>query len=423
MTAFVGDGRSRLVDPSQLRSVDQQRELVVRALPRPRHVVVATAEARGLVLAADAVAEVGLPAFTNSAMDGWAVIAGDVAPASADTPVELSDAGRVHAGPSDAQDAGAVVPGTTVAVMTGAPIPEGADAVVPVEQTTTGSEGTIAMHTAVAPGQHVRRAGEELEVGTVLLESGHRITPADIGVLIATGVAEVTVVARPRVGILTTGDELVPAGTPLQPGQIHDSNGPMLAAMVAEAGGEPILAGPVADRMGALIAALEDLADEVDVLVLSGGVSAGARDHVAEAIGTVGEVEPIKLAMRPGMPQALGRIGRTAVVGLPGNPVSTFVSFEVLVRPALRLLAGRTDVLRPSVIGVLDDAVRSPEGKREFLRVRLRREEGQWHARLAGGQGSHMIGALSRADALAEVPEETVDVLPGSRVRLHLLVQ
>lgn len=423
MTAFVGDGRSRLVDPSQLRSVDQQRELVVRALPRPRHVVVATAEARDLVLAADAVAEVGLPAFTNSAMDGWAVIAGDVAPASADAPVELSDAGRVHAGPSDAQDAGAVVPGTTVAVMTGAPIPQGADAVVPVEQTTTGSEGTIAMHTAVAPGQHVRRAGEELEAGTVLLEAGHRITPADIGVLVATGVAEVTVVARPRVGILTTGDELVPAGTPLQPGQIHDSNGPMLAAMVAEAGGEPILAGPVADRMGALIAALEDLADEVDVIVMSGGVSAGARDHVAEAIGTVGEVERTRLAMRPGMPQALGRIGRTAVVGLPGNPVSTFVSFEVLVRPALRLLAGRTDVLRPSVIGVLDDAVRSPEGKREFLRVRLRREEGQWHARLAGGQGSHMIGALSRADALAEVPEETVDVLPGSRVRLHLLVK
>jgi molybdopterin molybdotransferase len=423
MTAFVGDGRTRLVDPAELRSVDRQRELVVRSLPRPRHVVVAPADTRDMVLAADVVAAVGLPPFTNSAMDGWAVIAGDVAPASADRPVGLTDAGRVHAGPSAAQDAGVVVPGTTVAVMTGAPMPEGADAVVPVEQTTGGADGAIAVHAAVGPGQHVRRAGEELEAGTVLLSAGHRVTPADVGVMVATGVAEVSVVARPRVGILTTGDELVPAGTPLEPGQIHDSNGPMLAAMVVEAGGEAVVAGPVPDRLGALVAALEDLADDVDVVVMSGGVSAGARDHVAEAIGTIGEVERTKLAMRPGMPQALGRVGRTVVVGLPGNPVSSFVSFEVLVRPALRLLAGRTDVLRPTVVGILDDGVQSPEGKREFLRVRLRREEGQWHATLAGGQGSHMIGALSRADALAEIPEDLVDVPPGTRLRLHLLVQ
>lgn len=422
MSSFVGDGRTRLVDPADLRSVDQQREFVIRALPRPRHVEVATAAARDLVLAADAHAAVDLPAFTNSAMDGWAVMATDLVNATGTKPVSLRDMGQVNAGPSADQPGPRVGPGSTVAVMTGAPMPAGADAVVPVEHTTGDGDGRVGMHVPVTTGQHVRAAGEEIATGQVLLRAGHRITAADIGVLIATGVARVLVVARPRVGILTTGDELVPAGDELSPGQIHDSNGPMMAAMVAESGGEAVLAGPVKDTLEALTTALEALVDQVDVIIMSGGVSAGAADHVAEAIESLGEVERTKLAMRPGMPQALGKIGATPVIGLPGNPVSTFVSFEVLVRPALRLLAGRRDLLRPCVKGVLDSDISSPAGKREFVRVRLHREDGVWHAVLAGGQGSHMIGALSRADALAEVPEEVTELTAGSRVQLHLLV-
>lgn len=422
MSAFVGDGRTRLVDPADLRSVDQQREFVIRALPRPRHVEVATADAHGLVLAEDAHAAVDLPAFTNSAMDGWAVVATDLVNATGSEPVSLRDMGQVNAGPSADQPEARVGPGSTVAVMTGAPVPAGADAVVPVEHTTGDADGRVSMHVPVTTGQHVRAAGEEIAAGQVLLRAGHRVTAADIGVLIATGVAQLSVVARPRVGILTTGDELVPAGTELSPGEIHDSNGPMMAAMVAEAGGETVLAGPVKDTIDALTTALQELVDEVDVIIMSGGVSAGAADHVAEAIEALGEVERTKLAMRPGMPQALGKIGSTPIIGLPGNPVSTFVSFEVLVRPALRLLAGRRDLLRPSVMGVCDDRLTSPEGKREFVRVRLHREEGVWHAELAGGQGSHMMGALSRADALAEVAEEITEVTAGSRIRLHLLV-
>ncbi|HKJ54633.1 MAG TPA: gephyrin-like molybdotransferase Glp [Nitriliruptoraceae bacterium] len=422
MSVFVGDGRTQLVDPANLRSVDKQRRLVIRALPSPRKVQVATADALDLVLASDVAAGTDLPAFTNSAMDGWAVVAADVAAATGDTPVALRDGGRVHAGPTSDEGADSVTAGTTVAVMTGAPLPDGADAVVPVEHTTGAADGAIAMHVAVEPGRHVRSAGEEISAGTVLLRAGHRITAADIGVLVATGVDQVTAVARPRVGILTTGDELVPAGTTLEPGQIHDSNGPMLAAMVADAGADPVRRGPIPDTMTALTRALEDIVDDVDVVIMSGGVSAGERDHVAAAIGQLGEVERTRLAMRPGMPQALGRIGSTTVIGLPGNPVSSFVSFEVLVRPALRLLAGRKDVLRPSVTGVLDEAVTSPEGKLEFVRVRLARRKGTWHATLAGGQGSHMIGALSRADALAEVPEDATELAAGSSIRLHLLV-
>lgn len=422
MSNFVGDGRSVLVDVDDLRSVEEHRQRVVRSLPRPRGVQVAAADALGLVTTSPVTAAVALPAFTNSAMDGWAVIAADVAEATSDAPVQLREAGRVDAGPTGEGPA-EVTTGSTVAVMTGAPVPPGADAVVPVEQTTAGDDGTIAIHVVVGPGENVRRAGEEVAVGTPLVRAGHRITPADIGVLLATGVATVDVVARPRVGIIATGDELVPAGTELQPGEIHDSNGPMLAALVTESGCDPVLGDIARDSLAGVTEALEDLVDrDVDVIVMSGGVSAGAADHVAEAIGVLGEVERAKLAMKPGMPQALGKIGRTAVVALPGNPVSTFVSFEAFVRPALRILAGRRDVVRPSVNGILEEAVSSPPGKREYVRVRLRREEGTWLARLAGGQGSHMIAALARADALAVIDEDVTEVAAGATVRLHLLV-
>lgn len=421
MTDFVGTGRTTVTDPEDLVPVDEYVSWVVRSLGGPRRVTRAPADAVGLVLTREVRAAGPLPPFTNSAMDGWAVLASDVAGASGDDPVVLDGIGEAHAGPTPDQPP-EVAPGRAVAVMTGAPLPAGADAVVPVELTSGTDDGRLAIHVPVAPGDHVRRAGEELARDAVLLPERHRLTPRDIAVLVATGVTEVRVVAPPRVTVLTTGNELVPVGEELAPGQIHDSNGPMLAAALAEMGCEPVLGGPVPDTVDALVEALRAHVDGADLVVLSGGVSAGAADHVASAIQEVGSVQRTKLAMQPGMPQALGRIGTTPIVALPGNPVSTYVSFEVLVRPALRILQGRNDLLRPQVTAELDEPVTSPVGKRSYLRVRLRQQDGAWHARPAGGQGSHMLGALSRADGLAVVPVDVGRLDAGRQVLVHLLV-
>ncbi len=437
MTDFVGHGRTTVTDPADLVPVDDYLSWVVRSLRGPRRVVMPTTDAVGLVLTAEVRAVTPLPPFTNSAMDGWAVRAEDVATATGEAPVVLDAVGAIHAGKASPSDA-TVEPGRAVAVMTGAPVPEGADAIVPVELTSRHDDdpdpgshadpdgnpdrARVAVHVAVEPGRSVRRAGEELRAGSVLVPERHRLTPRDVALLLATGVHEVRVVAPPDVAVLTTGDELVAAGGELAPGQIHDSNGPMLAAALAEMGCVPTLGGPVPDTVEDLVEALGHHAESADLVILSGGVSAGEADHVAAAIGQLGEVQRNKLAMQPGMPQAIGRIGTTPVVGLPGNPVSTFVSFEVLVRPALRILQGRTDLLRPQVTAVLDEAVTSPVGKRSYLRVRIRQQEGQWYARPAGGQGSHMLGALSRADGLAVVPVDVARLEAGQAVLVHLLV-
>lgn len=420
MTDFVGTGRTTVTDLGELVGVDEYLSWVVRSLPGPRRVSLPPADAVGLVLARPVGAVTPLPPFTNSAMDGWAVRAADVAEAGGDDPIVLDGLGAQHAGPTPSGLA-SVEPGQAMAVMTGAPLPTGADAVVPVELT-SGSDDQVSVHVSVAPGAHVRRSGEELEAGAALLPERHRLTPRDVAVLIATGVGEVRVVAPPRVAVLTTGNELVAFGQPLEAGQIHDSNGPMLAAALVELGCEPVLGGPVPDRVEDLTAALRDHVDDADLVLLSGGVSAGAADHVADAIRELGQVQRAKLAMQPGMPQALGRIGSTPVVGLPGNPVSSFVSFEVLVRPALRILQGRTDLLRPQVTAELDTEVTSPPGKRSYLRVRLRQQGGAWYARPAGGQGSHMLGSLSRADGLAVVPADRTRLDAGQSVLVHLLV-
>ena len=419
MTNFVGHGRTTVTDPHELTPVDDWVAEIVRALAPPRRTTMPTAEAAGLVLVRPVDAAEPLPPFTNSAMDGWAVVADDLEDASGDDPVVLTDGGAVHAGPVGSRPT--VTPGTAVAVMTGAPVPPGADAVVPVELTSRHAEG-VAFHASPSPRENVRAAGEELARGTRLLPARHRLTARDVGLLLSTGVDEVVVAARPRVSVVTTGNELVPAGRDLEPGQIRDSNGPMLAAVVTELGCVATLAGPVRDTVEDLVRVLREQATDADMVVLSGGVSAGAADHVATAIGRLGEVRRTKLAMQPGMPQALGRIDGTPIVALPGNPVSTFVSFEVLVRPALRILQGRTDLLRPRTTATLDEAVTSPAGKRSYLRVRLRQVDGVWHARPAGGQGSHMLGALSRADALAEIPVDVTRLDPGRQVVVQLLV-
>lgn len=415
---FTGHGRSSVYTAEELLPVDTYREYVFRALPRPEPMELRTSDSVGLVLAEDVMSPEALPAFANSAMDGYAVRSEDVAGASEETPVTLTVTGEVVAG---AAGTGPVEPGSAVRIMTGAPLPPGADAIVPVEVTTE-SGSDVAIVRPSGRGEYVRPVGQDVVAGARLLPAGRRITPPDLALLIAAGVRRVRCFPAPRVAILSTGDELVHVDVDPRPGQIRDSNGPMLAALVRQAGGVPYLAGPVRDERGAMIEALESNLGHADLVLLTGGVSAGTRDLVAGVIGHLGEAAKFKVAMQPGMPQVVGKIGDVPVLGLPGNPVSAFVSFEVFVRPAMRVLQGRSDLLRPTVTAVMGGDVTSPAHKRSFLRVRLSRRDGRWVASPTGPQGSHMLTSISVADGLAEVPEDVTALSAGDPVTVHLLV-
>jgi len=305
--------------------------------------------------------------------------------------------------------------------MTGAPVPHGADAVVPVE-TTSDADGEVAFHRPAAAGDHVRLPGEDMRPGQVLLKAGRRVQPADIALLAAAGVARVLCVPPPRVVVLSSGDELVQATREPGPGQIRDSNGPMLSSMVRAAGGIPFTTGIVPDDRKALMYAFDTNLGHADLFVCTGGASAGTRDLLPDVIGAMGEVATAKVAMRPGMPQIRGLISGTPVIGLPGNPVSAFVSFEVFVRPAIRRLQGRRDLARPVVSARATQDLHGAPDKRHFVRVRLARESDGWTATPTGAQGSHMISSISAADGLAVVPEDVEAIRAGEQVRVQVLV-
>jgi molybdopterin molybdotransferase len=419
VTEFAGEGRAQVTDRSTLLSVDRWRELILGDLPALDAIELRIHDTLGLVLAEDVTSDEPVPSFANSAMDGYAVRVEDVAGASVDAPVTLEVAGESRAGAADVPRVGA---GATVAIMTGAPLPAGAEAVVPVEQTSRGDGGRIRIHQPAARGAFIRTVGGDVAAGQQLLPAGHRIRPADIGLLAAIGRSRVLVRPAPRIVILSTGDELVPLERRPEPGRIRDANGPMLAALVRQTGAIPFSAGIVPDDVRAITAALDSNLGHADLLIATGGVSAGAYDHVEEVIGRLGKVRAERVAVKPGMPQVYGRIGETPVFGLPGNPVSSFVSFELFVRPAIRALQGRTDVARPQVRAVLTEAVSAPAHKRTFLRVRLRREGGRWAATPGPAQGSHVLTSLVRSDGLADVPEEVTHLDAGDEVTVHLLV-
>jgi molybdopterin molybdotransferase len=418
MSAFVGQGRQTVYTQDELLPVDTYREYVIRALPRPEPMEIGTADALGLVLSEDVTAPEPLPAFANSGMDGYAVRAVDVASASDGEAVELRVIGEVVAGATADQ---AVGPGEAMRIMTGAPVPPGADAVVPVE-VTSGEGSRVSIHRASERGQHVRPVGQDVEQGQRLLARGRRIGPGDIALLLASGVTRLPCFPSPRVAVVSTGDELVPADREPGRGRIRDSNGPMLAALVRQAGGIPYQAGPARDDRRSLVDAIESNLGHADVVIMTGGVSAGVRDLVADVVAHLGEAARFRVAMQPGMPQVVGRVGDVPVLGLPGNPVSAFVSFEVFVRPALRVLQGRRDLVRPAVTAVLGADVTSPPHKRSYLRVRMTRDGARWVATPTGHQGSHMISSIASADGLAEVPEATTSMAAGDAVTVHLLV-
>jgi molybdopterin molybdotransferase len=404
-----------------VRSVDEHRAAVAALLaPAAATEDVPVAAALGRVLAADVVAGVSLPAFDNSAMDGYAVRAADLAGAGPDAPVVLPVAADIPAGRSDVPPLG---PGTVHRIMTGAPLPAGADAVLPVEQT-DGGVTRVSLGAVPEVGAFVRRAGEDVTAGDVVLPAGTVLGPAQVGVAAAVGAATVPVHRRPVVLVLSTGSELVEPGRPLRPGQIYESNGPMLAAAVTEAGGRAELLRFVPDDVGEFLGRLAERLsgraadDRVDLVLTSGGVSAGAYEVVKDAFTGRG-VEFGKVAMQPGGPQGAGRVaelGGVAVVTLPGNPVSSHVSFEVFVRPALRAVLGHPRPHRPVRRAVLGERWTSPPGRRQFRRGVL--DPDGRTVREVGTAGSHMLGALARAECLVVVPEGTTELAPGSDVEI-----
>ncbi|MDM8084619.1 molybdopterin molybdotransferase MoeA [Cellulomonas cellasea] len=387
---------------------------LVAALPP---VSVPLDDALGLVLAQDVTAPEALPRFANSAMDGYAVRAHDVAGASVEHPVTLPVVLDLPAG-ADAQTA--IAPGTAARIMTGAPVPPGADAIVPVEATDAGVQ-TVVITAPATLGAHVRRAGEDVAAGAVVLAAGEELTPYRIAAIASVGRAEVLAHRRPRVLLMSTGSELVVPGEAMRHGQIPDSNSYLLAAAARAAGASVVRLGAVPDDADALRAALGADRPEVDLVITSGGVSQGAYDVVKEVLIGLPQMRFVPVAMQPGKPQGLGRLeDGTPVLALPGNPVSAFVSFEAFGRPALLALRGLTGAAlhRPRVRARVTEGWSSPRGREQHIPVVLTEGEHGLEARPAAnrGSGSHLVASLALADGLAIVPRDVTAVGVGDEV-------
>jgi molybdopterin molybdotransferase len=398
-----------------MQSVDSYlNEIIAAITPLPPEDLAIT-QAEGAVLAEDATTSWPLPGFDNSAMDGYAVVAADVAGASEENPVTLPVDGEVAAGDTASHS---ISPGRCVKIMTGALLPTGADAVIPVEWTDDGRE-TVRISKSAAAGNAIRCAGDDAKPGDLLLPAGTKLGAAQIGVLAAAGHGKVRVRRRPRVTVISTGNELAEPGSPLVPGLIWDSNSYMLAAAARQAGCDTTRHPTLPDEPDGVLAAIEQAASTADLLMTSGGVSMGGEhDVVKAALSKLGSVGFRKVAMQPGMPQGFGLIGggaeKTPIFTLPGNPVSAFVSFRLFVEPAARALQGlRVEPVAPRQAR-LAAPVRSPDGRRSYLRANLDRAAGSVSP--LTGQNSHQIASLARADALIIVPESVTSLPAGQTV-------
>ncbi len=441
------------VASSGLLSVEAARDAVLAVAEPVEAETIAPADALGRVTAETVTALVSLPPWPNSAMDGYAIVAADTANGGEGTPITLRVIGDIAAG---AAPTVTVTSGTAARIATGARLPDGADAVVAVEATTpldaAGSPGprgrdasgplpaACLVHEVVEVGGSVRAAGSDLVAGATLLGAGVAITAAGVALIAGAGVEQLRVHRRPRVAVLATGDEVRAPGQPLGPAGIPDANGPGLRALVTASGGEAIDLGIATDDLDDVLDRLRRGLDAgADALIVSGGVSVGPYDVVKTAIEAIGRIDLWRVAVQPGKPFAFGTAERPAasghggpvlLFGLPGNPVSSAVTFELFVRPALRALAGRHDLLRPLDRAVLGEAVDKSRGRRAFIRVQAERDDagtavrdarGRVQVHLAGGQGSHVISALAAADALAVIPEADDELPAGAEVALWWL--
>lgn len=394
----------------------------VRVLPPEK---VELLEALGRVLAEDIIAAEDLPPFANSSMDGYAVRAADVAAAGPEIPQTLKVVADIAAGKTGPVT---LMPGEAARIMTGAPLPAGADAVVPVEDTDEPWRDAerplpdqIAVRRAVRARDFVRYPGEDIRRGDPVLPAGHVIRPQEIGVLASLGIARVPVVRRPRVGVMSTGDELLDVTEPLSPGMIRNSNGYAQVAQVLALGGEPMFLGIARDREDDVRAKLQVAVDAgVDLLISSAGVSVGAYDVVKAVLDQEGDVTFWRVRMRPGKPLAFGTYHGIPYLGLPGNPVSAMVSFERFARAAILKMSGHIHLDRPSLtVTVLGDI--ESDGRESYLRSVVRREGSDYVATITGSQGSHIMTSLVRANALLVVPEKVMRVRAGDKLQALMI--
>lgn len=398
-----------------MRTVEQHAEIIAGLLSPTPVTPVPLLRAAGLVLATDLIAPIDLPPFANSAMDGYAVRQADIGA----LPVTLRVSQDIPAGRSDTAP---LAPGTAARIMTGAPLPPGAEVIVQVERTDGGAT-SVRIESAPPPGVHIRTTGEDVRAGTQVLPAGTVIGPAQIGVAAALGFAELRVRRPLRVLVLSTGSELVEPGRPLGPGQIYESNAPMLAAGIRSVCAQATVEHFVVDDVTRLLTSLTDAATDSDLVVTSGGVSAGAYEVVKDTLSGRG-VEFAKVAMQPGMPQGAGMLALSPgqsvpIVTLPGNPVSAYVSFEVFLRPAIRAAMGHPDITRPVLRAPLTAAIDSSAGKRQFRRGHLDTVAGTvapW-----GGPGSHLLSWLAGADCMIVVGEDVTHLDAGHDVEVWLL--
>lgn len=405
-----------------LIDLDAHRATVLAAAPLLASEVLPLAATLGRTLREPVHAAVDLPVFDNSAMDGFAVRGEDVAGVSEDRPARLRVVADIPAGSGEDPPLG---PGEAARIMTGAPMPSGADTIVPFESTAGGladSLGEVLVVAAPAPGVHVRRRGEDCVAGAEILAAGTALGPLQLASAAAAGVPAVTVARRPRVAVVSTGTELVAPGAPLRRGEIPESNGILLEMLAREAGAEIVAREVVDDTVGGPLGAIARAEEsDADLVIFSGGVSAGAYEVVKSTLGAWMTFS--KVRMQPGKPQGFGvSPAGTLLFGLPGNPVSAAVSFEVFVRPALLAMQGRSDLARPVVALPAARGWRTPPGRAQFLPVRIdRADPAQWRAVPATSGGSHLAGGLARAEAYAMVPAEVAAVEEGDLVDVMLI--
>ena len=417
-----------MTEMATMISVDEALERILKHFEPLELEEVEILEALDRVLAEDVYSDMDIPPFANSAMDGYAVRADDTVGASREHPVTLRVVADVAAGYTTEVK---VAPGTTIRIMTGAPLPEGADTVICVEDTSDwarsrqerGREPSteVKVYHAAEPGENVRPAGEDIRQGELVLATGTIIRAQEIGVLASLGKSTVCVIRRPRVAVLATGDELLTIDEPVTPGKIRNSNEYSNAALVRRYGGIPVRLGIARDNVEDLTAKInEGLAQKVDLFLTSAGVSVGDYDVVKDVLSTEGEMRFWQVRMKPGKPLAFGLIRGVPLIGLPGNPVSSMVSFEQFARPAMLVMEGKTRLVKPTVEAILKENVTN-SGRRGFVRVMVKERDGQYYAHTTGGQGSGVLTSMVKANGLAVIAEGVRLAKAGEKVTVQML--